>query len=75
MDLTIKEQKQILLNDIWFDINITFWNEDNDDIKEVTIVTQYPSNDDIWDTLKHKDLISYLKDYGGEFDEYEVKRN
>jgi len=74
IELTYEQQQQVLANNIWFDILITFWNEDNDKIKEVSFTTQYPNACDIDQTLQQNGLIKNCKDYDGDFDYYEVSK-
>jgi hypothetical protein len=78
IELTYAQQQQVLANDIWFDVLITYWNDDNDDIKEVSFITQYPGAFDIQQKIyDHGDDYcggDNLKEFGGDFDNYEVTK-
>jgi len=74
IELTYAQQQQVLANDIWFDVLVTFWNESNDETKEVSFTTQYPGAYDIQQTMEQNGLIGNCKDYDGEFDWFEVTK-
>ena len=59
---------------ILFSVFITFWNENDDEIKEEYISTQYPNPADIEKTLEMNGLINNCKCYGGAFDYFEVTK-
>jgi hypothetical protein len=73
IELSYLEQKGVIADNIWFDVLITFWNDDNDLIKEHSFQTQYPGAYDICDTLEAHGEMD-LKNYGGDFDNYEVTK-
>lgn len=53
-------------------LNILFWNENNDNTKEITIWTAYPSYEDVEEYLYHHELNDF-KDDGGDFDYFEIQ--
>lgn len=42
-NLSYNQQQESISNDIWYDVLITLWNEDDDTIEEHTFITQYPN--------------------------------
>jgi hypothetical protein len=52
-------------------LNILFWNQNDDNTKEITITTSYPSYDDVEEYLYHNGLDDF-KDDGGNFDYFEI---
>jgi len=52
-------------------LNILFWNQNDDNTKEITITTSYPSYDDIEEYQYHNGLDDF-KDDGGNFDYFEI---
>ena len=55
-----------------YKLNILFWNENDDCTKEITILTSYPSYEDVEEYLYHNGLDDF-KDDGGQFDYFEIK--
>jgi len=56
---------------------VTYWNEDNDIIKEVEFVSSWSSEDimndqDNW--LDANNGLEELKEYGGQFDWFEITK-
>jgi hypothetical protein len=70
--LSYIEQKGVISSDIWFDVLITFWNDDNDKIKEESFITQYPNYFDIEQTMEMNGLLDNLTSEYGEFDNLEI---
>ena len=75
-EVTYSEQQEIIDNNVWFDVLITYWNEDDDNTLEVSFATQYPNRDDIEQSIYNLDYCGgkNLKDFGGGFDFYEVTK-
>jgi hypothetical protein len=74
LEVTYEQQQLIIRDDVWFSVLITFWNENDDEIKEEYISTQYPNPADIEKTLEMNGLINNCKCYGGAFDYFEVTK-
>ena len=74
LELTYEQQQLVIRDDVWFSVLITFWNDDNDTIKEASFLTQYPGSYDIEQTLHRNALIDNCKDYDGEFDYFEITK-
>jgi len=74
IELNYEQQQKVLANNIWFDVLITFWNENNDTIKEVSFLTQYPNEKDIFDSMCVNGTIDHCKDFGGDFDNFELTK-
>lgn len=72
--LNYLEQQVVLTNNTWFDIEITFWNEEDDETETAFISTQYPNYSDVQQTLEQNGLVDKLKEYGGRFDFFEIKK-
>ena len=74
INFTHQLQNYIIQNDMWFNVLITYWNEDNDDIKEVSFATQYPSEYDVWTSVENCEDAGgdNLKQNGGDYDYYEI---
>jgi len=54
-----------------YELKITFWNEDNEEIKEISLITSYPTYEEVEETLYDKNLNDFKSD-GGEFDFFEI---
>ena len=70
--LSYIEQKGVISSDIWFNVLITFWNDDNDKIKEERFTTQYPNSCDIEQTMEMNGLLDNLTSEYGDFDNLEI---
>ena len=56
-----------------YQFQVTFWNESNDLCKTINISTEYPNKVDVCNTVEYF-YGNDLKEYGGEFDYYELKK-
>jgi hypothetical protein len=54
-----------------YELKITFWNEDNEEIKEISLITSYPTYEEVEETLYDKNLNDFKSD-GGKFDFFEI---
>jgi len=54
-----------------YELKITFWNEDNQETKEISLVTSYPTYDEVEETLYHNNLDDFKSD-GGKYDYFEI---
>jgi hypothetical protein len=52
-------------------LNILFWNKDDDNTKQITIHTAYPSYEDVEEYLESNGLDDFKID-GGNFDYFEI---
>ena len=76
INLTYEEQQSVIKNHIWFNVSIRLWNEDNDLTQDHSFITQYPSESDIYTSVTeiHDEISDNLKDFGGEFDYFEINK-
>lgn len=74
LQLTYEQQQLVIRDDVWFSVLITFWNENDDKVKDEYILTQYPGISDIEQTLESNGMIDNCKCYGGAFDYFEVTK-
>jgi hypothetical protein len=56
---------------VTYELKITFWNEDNKEIKEISLITSYPTYEEVEETLYDKNLNDFKSD-GGKFDFFEI---
>ncbi len=54
-----------------YELKITFWNEDNEEIKEISLITSYPTYEEVEETLYDENLNDFKSD-GGKFDFFEI---
>jgi len=58
-----------------YDLKITFWNEDNDETLTHSLLTSYPSYEDVEETMDMNGMSDNLKTYGGKYDFFEITNN
>jgi hypothetical protein len=56
-----------------YQFQVTFWNESNDLCKTINISTEYPNKVDVCNYVEFN-YPNLLKEYGGEFDYYELNK-
>lgn len=56
---------------VTYELKITFWNEDNEEIKEISLITSYSTYEEVEETLYDKNLNDFKSD-GGKFDFFEI---
>jgi hypothetical protein len=54
-----------------YELKITFWNEDNEETKEISVITSYPTYEEVEETLYDENLNDFKSD-GGKFDFFEI---
>jgi hypothetical protein len=59
-------------NNTMYDLEITFWNEDDNNTKVIKLTTSYPEYEDVEDTLELYGLDDF-KSNGGNYDFFDVK--
>jgi hypothetical protein len=76
INLSYEEQQSVIKNHIWFNVSIRLWNEDNDLTQDHSFITQYPSESDIYTSVTeiHDEISDNLKEFGGEFDYFEINK-
>jgi hypothetical protein len=57
-----------------YNLEITFWNKDNDETLTQSLLTSYPSYEDVEETMDMNGMSDKLKTYGGEYDFFEITK-
>jgi len=75
IDKHLKKEKMKDINNHSTTVIVTYWNEDNDVIKEVEFISCWSPEaimDDKNNWLDANNGLEELKEYGGEFDWFEI---
>lgn len=65
--------KSKVMKKVDYQFQVTFWNENNDLSKTIDIITEYPNKVDVCNYIEFN-YPNLLKEYGGEFDYYELNK-
>jgi len=58
----------------WYDVTITFWNNDNDENHIEVLHTQYPDDDGVSASIENGLTVENVKELDGNFDNYEITK-